>query len=123
MEQISRVPQARLVNTYVACLLASCGEIIGEKVEGTLACFLRSDGDQLEELVYGSLPAARASARRCPTRARRQRYLPRKPAPAFRLFVAALGLTLTRALGLVHERAVTVQLLGWVRALEHNIGI
>ena len=111
MEQISRVPQARLANTYrwkwKARLLASCGAM----------------ATSWPSLSTAPSPAARASARRCPTRARRQRYLPRKPAPAFRLFVAALGLTLTRALGLVHERAVTVQLLGWVRALEHNIGI
>ena len=129
MEQISIVPQARLVNTYVACLLASCGEIIGEKVEGTLACFLRSDGDQLAELVYGSLPGSKSVStplsHSCPTTAPISRASRRRPSasswagaalirrPAWRGARSAFSRSdslseaarrSTRALGLVHKR-------------------
>jgi len=139
MEQISRVPQARLVNTYVACLLASCGEIIGEKVEGTLACFLRSDGDQLAELVYGSLPGSKsvstALSHSWPTTATISRASRRRPSASSwagagsqtgvarrSLGLLPLGLTL-RGRAAQHacpwartqaHQAVTVQLLGWV---------
>ena len=92
MEQISRVPQARLVNTYrwkwKARLLASCGAM----------------ATSWPSLSTAPSPAARASARRCPTRARRRRLSPAQAGagllplrgPARRSFADRRGAALAR---------------------------
>ena len=92
MEQISRVPQARLVNTYrwkwKARLLASCGAM----------------ETSWPSLSTAPSPAARASARRCPTRARRRRLSPAQAGagllplrgPARRSFADRRGAALAR---------------------------
>ena len=101
MEQISRVPQARLVNTYrwkwKARLLASCGAM----------------ATNWPSLSTAPSPAARASARHCPTRARRRRLSPAQ-AGAGLLPLRGPARRLCPWARTQVDQAVTVQLLGWV---------